>query len=495
MDLNSQNKKVIILELADKFSISLRNLLLKLGFDSQIATIKDDVHAMLSDKEVDYFLIALCGSNEKQCISNIRNLIEADTLFEYPILVIGKEAHLYEAILNRSFLMSVTLSYPYKNDDIITGLKFLERLLNRQKNAKKRQEELKKNSNQDFTDNENSTVNLIFDHFLTLGIEEKNLHGEAYITPLKNLTELGTSHLPSENQKLKELVATICANASEWGKKHLHRVAYLTTFVLSNLAISNELKELAKSASFLYAWSIVNEGSNLLKTDWLGDQSIHYKESFSKKILDANSELIAEHQASEISDILLCMVDVMNGEVNDNSEIAIIAATILLADMVDKACWQGPCWNPRAGYRIFNTFKSTKFIRSFHPAAVCCILKILSESLLNTNHQFYLADSISKNPLLVKEANDTKKYIAQEDEEKVKISSLTDGMKLSKPLKSFDGKEILEADLTLDNDLIWRIWQLSSICPLNSPMVIKKNMKKKSFMDLGENSSNKITKK
>ena len=66
MDLNSQNKKVIILELADKFSISLRNLLLKLGFDSQIATIKDDVHAMLSDKEVDYFLIALCGSNEKQ---------------------------------------------------------------------------------------------------------------------------------------------------------------------------------------------------------------------------------------------------------------------------------------------------------------------------------------------------------------------------------------------------------------------------------------------
>ena len=132
MDLNSQNKKVIILELADKFSISLRNLLLKLGFDSQIATIKDDVHAMLSDKEVDYFLIALCGSNEKQCISNIRNLIEADTLFEYPILVIGKEAHLYEAILNRSFLMSVTLSYPYKNDDIITGLKFLERLLNRQ---------------------------------------------------------------------------------------------------------------------------------------------------------------------------------------------------------------------------------------------------------------------------------------------------------------------------------------------------------------------------
>ena len=97
--------------------------------------------------------------------------------------------------------------------------------------------------------------------------------------------------------------------------------------------------------------------------------------------------------------------------------------------------------------------------------------------------------------LLVKEANDTKKYIAQEDEEKVKISSLTDGMKLSKPLKSFDGKEILEADLTLDNDLIWRIWQLSSICPLNSPMVIKKNMKKKSFMDLGDNSSNKITKK
>ena len=486
MDLNSQNRKVIILELAEEFSISLRNLLLKLGFDSQIATISDNINEILNNKEIDYYIIALCGSNEKQCIANIRNLIEADSLFEHPILVIGKEAHLYEAILNRSFLMSVTLSYPYKNDDIITGLKFLERLLTRQKNAKKRQEEIRKNSKLDNYNDESATVNLIFNHFLTLGIDEKNLHGEAYITPLKNCTELGTAYLPTSNEKFKELVTEICDNASDWGKKHLHRVAYLTSSVLSNLAISPELKELAKAASFLYAWSLVREKSNLLKTDCLGDQSVNYKESFSKKILDANSELIAEHQVSEISDILLCMVDVMHGEVIDNSEMSIIASTILLADMVDKACWQGTCWNPRAGYRIFNTFKSGKFIRNFHPAAVCCMLKILSESLLNTNHQFYVADSVSNNPLLVKEANDTKKYVAEGDEERVKISSLKDGMTLSKPLKSFDGKEILEADLTLDNDLIWRIWQLSSICPMNSPMIIKKDSAKKKFTDLGK---------
>lgn len=485
MDLASRNKKVIILELAEEFSISLRNLLLKLGFDSQIATINDDLRTILNDPQIDYYLIALCGSNEKSCIANIRNLIEAESLFEYPILVIGKEAHLYEAVLNRSFLMSVTLSYPYKNDDIIAGLTFLERLLNRQKNAKQRQEELKKNSkNQESLNEPETVVNLIFNHFLTLGIDEKNLHGEAYITPLKDCTELGFSYLPTQHEKFKELVTKLCEDASSWGKKHLHRVSFLTSLVLSNLAISNELKELAKSASFLYAYSLVMERSNLLKTDWLGDQSINYRESFAKKILDSNAELIAKHQITELSDILLCMVDVIHGEVIENSEMAIIASTILLADMVDKACWQGTCWNPRAGYRIFNTFKSGKFIRNFHPAAVCCILKILSESLLNTNHNFYVSESTSKNPLLLQEENDTKKYVPQEDEERVKISALSDGMVLSKPLKSFDGKEILDADLKLDNDLIWRIWQLSSICPMNSPMIIKKDSKKKNILDL-----------
>ena len=88
--------------------------------------------------------------------------------------------------------------------------------------------------------------------------------------------------------------------------------------------------------------------------------------------------------------------------------------------------------------------------------------------------------------MLLKEVEDTKKYVTKDGEERIKISSLSSGMTLSRPLKSFDGREILEAELRLDDDLIWRIWQLSSICPLNSPVIIKNNKKKKNILDLGK---------
>ncbi len=486
MDSSSQNKKVFILEFAEEFSNSLRNFLLSSGYNSQIIPHDSDLASFVSDPDIDYMFITLCGSNEKQCISNIRRLIEMDILFNFPILVIGKDAHLYEAILNRSFSMCVPLSYPYKNDDIILGLKFLERLLNRKKNALKRQEALKIASNVDY-DDPRVVSDLVFNHFLTLGIDEKNFNGEIYAKSFSDYSELGKDHLPKENKMAMNLINEICEQASPWGKKHLHRVAFLTNLILQSLLISEGLKENAKIASFLFAWSLVKKKSNLFKSDCLGNQSISYKEKFERELLNANDELVSNYQLTSISNILLCMADLIrNEEITDDSELSIVASTILLADIVDKACWQNVCWNPRAAHRIFNTFKKREFIKCFHPAPVCCILKVLSESLLNTSHKFYFDDSTSSDPLLIQEATNTKKYIPKENEERIKISSLITGMKLSQPLKSFDGEQILDADLILDNDLIWRIWQLSAIRPLNSPIIVRKN-KRKTILDLARN--------
>lgn len=486
MDASSQNKKIFILEFAEEFSGSLRNFLLKSGYNSQVIPRNEDLEKLTQDQDIDYFFIALCGSNEKQCITNIQALLEIDILFNFPMLVIGREAHLYEAILNRSFSVSVPLSYPYKNDDIILGLKFLERLLNRRKNALKKQEELMKASQINYGDPK-AISNLIFNHFLTLGIEDKNFYGEIYTKSFLNCSDLGEEHLPLKNKKAMGLINTLCDKSSDWGKKHLHRVSFLTTLILQSLPISDELKERAKIASFLFATTMIESKSNLFKMDCLGNQSISYKEKIEEEILSTNDKLTSTYQLTEISDILLCMADLIKDEeIIDNSELSIVASAILLSDIVDKACWQGISWNPRAGYRIFNTFKKGQFVKRFHPAPVCCILKILSEALLSTSHKFYLDDSTSNDPMLIKDALDTKKYVPKENEERIKISSLVNGMKLSQPLKAFDGKQILNADLVLDNDLIWRIWQLSAIKPLNAPVIVKRN-KRNSILDLGKN--------
>jgi hypothetical protein len=59
-----------------------------------------------------------------------------------------------------------------------------------------------------------------------------------------------------------------------------------------------------------------------------------------------------------------------------------------------------------------------------------------------------------------------------ENERRISMSELTPGMQLSRPIVAMDGKEILSSDIKLDEDLIWRLWQLSAIRPLNAPVIV-----------------------
>ena len=106
-----------------------------------------------------------------------------------------------------------------------------------------------------------------------------------------------------------------------------------------------------------------------------------------------------------------------------------------------------------------------------------CILKFLSESIVSTSYKFFVDGNTSNDPFLIQCAKDTKNYNSKEYEESVDISALSTGMQLSKPLVSFDGKVIVGANVILDNDLVWRIWQISAIKPLNAPTIVKKDKK------------------
>ena len=75
--------------------------------------------------------------------------------------------------------------------------------------------------------------------------------------------------------------------------------------------------------------------------------------------------------------------------------------------------------------------------------------------------------------MLLEAARRTREQQIESNETKVAIESLQPGMKLTRPIFSFDGRKVLSGNLVLDHDLIWRIWQLSALRPLNGPLVIQ----------------------
>jgi hypothetical protein len=103
-----------------------------------------------------------------------------------------------------------------------------------------------------------------------------------------------------------------------------------------------------------------------------------------------------------------------------------------------------------------------------HPLMLAVVMKYVSEALAASPPSFLLTKSVRENPALQAEAGEP----IREGETKVPLDSLAPGMRLSRPLKAFDGRQILSEDLVLDEDLIFRIWQLAAVRPLNSAIVV-----------------------
>jgi hypothetical protein len=71
-----------------------------------------------------------------------------------------------------------------------------------------------------------------------------------------------------------------------------------------------------------------------------------------------------------------------------------------------------------------------------------------------------------------------KKVPLLKDEVEVSIQNLTPGMLLTRPLKTLDGASVLETEQRLDADLIWRLWQLTALRPVESAVVRGKRARK-----------------
>jgi hypothetical protein len=111
-------------------------------------------------------------------------------------------------------------------------------------------------------------------------------------------------------------------------------------------------------------------------------------------------------------------------------------------------------------------------LRDLHPAVTCCLAKFLSEALAKSNPAHLIRKDIRENVDLIEKARTNREQPVAANETKITLDQLLPGMKLSQPLFAFDGKQLLEEDLTLDQDLIWRIWQLSALRPINAPVIV-----------------------
>ncbi|MBX7142960.1 MAG: hypothetical protein K1X79_00765 [Oligoflexia bacterium] len=479
---------IYILQLASELPTQLRETLIAKGFPTYVVP---DVESALRGMQgvTRPILLACCGDNIDHAFECSKKLITSKDVHRFPLILLGKDVDSYENILNKHFVLATTLNTPCPNSDVLEAIAYTVKAYPLAKGAIEGTSTedvvpVKPTLSQALRISEEPPVHrheayskfagvpeLFFDQLQTLKLGKDGLGGTLYPRSISEVFVTAGNYLPT-TRAFESSIRTVVMDIGKWGRLHLYRVAYITNQIADALDMPEEIKEHMRAALFLYPHSFAGDNPDLVRREYHEPRLSAFRRELCSRIKDSAMHAAINLKAPDVGN-LLAMLGKLIGreeEINDNI-VCVAASTIMAADLCDRVCFQGGHWNPRRAYMLMKKIRSEQ-LADIHPRPLCALVKFLSEAITCHPFAFIVPRQMRRDPKLQKAAEEWRTQRISQEEKRVPIASLMPGMKLSRPVITYDGREILSGDLTLDQDLIWRLWQLSTVRPLNGPLVI-----------------------
>lgn len=477
MEQNQESFDVLILQYAEPLTTELADQLHHQGFGTRIVTEIERLNQTLPEL-INPILVIDCGRNEDDALECIRRLIKSKGLHPFPLITIGKDVDSLEETIEKFFPLCLSVCTPFSSDDLYKALQFVTKhypLIEQpddkpQKKKEGHRPSPKTTTERRSSDDYESVPELLFDQLNNIKLDRDNLNLKLLLKTI-DLDVLQQEGVIPGNERIRTEIRSIYSQAKRWSQSHLCRTAFVNAQFTKALPVSDQNIEEAKAASFLYAWSFYANNPDLLRKNYLKDDPKIRKQlarSFEKSAkLIANN--LREHNVASIVSAMAQLIQ--NQELPANSDASLLGSSLIAADLLDRLCFQSGVWDAKAAYFLMRKAKGGE-LKALHPTALACMLQFMFETVIQLPPLFILPAEIRDDAKLKALAEETRNYEPLPDERRVDLYELKPGMRLSKPLMTFDGHQILPADVVLDEDLIWRVWQVCAIRPVNAPIII-----------------------
>lgn len=477
---------IILFEKYHPFPERLPEFLHTKGFASQVAVnIKDLIAATRRLK--DPIILIQCEKEEKKCA---KDLLSNNHLYHVPIILFGACAYALTDLLQKNYKLIKTLHAAPTNSDMLSAIhetialyekekaKYLnpnlaEKSVNTSPLGLPIDEKEPTRSGHHLFRKFSSIPELVFDHINDLGLAKLCLKGEDYAKTKINEDFLKENDFIPSNEKQRELAEQVLKQSDKWSKLHICRTAYIAAQFASSHASSQQIINDIKLSALLYSCALVDGEPSLLRDNYLRVTRQSLRKDICSRLKDSAMKISVELQAPKITNIIATMGRIIGKEqFAGEDEVSLISSMLVAADLIDRVCYQNGSWNPRAANTLLRRLKSGS-ITELHPYAICCMVKFLGEAISSKICKFILLKQLKADPQMLEKIQHLLTQEAGTDEEKVSIDALVPGMRLSRPLHAYDGREILSEGMTLDQDLIWRLWQLAAVRPLIQHLIIQ----------------------
>lgn len=465
----SKKHQVIIIQKGHDLPDGLRQSLQTKGFATQVVSSNDEATSHIGSSAS---VVVVYCSDEVDLGNTVKELNAYTALHDHPLIIVGANVDEYESALNQHFLLATTIRTPCSTADILAAIEYVIRYIEKNKPVRQSDE----------VDGEfqavhglykqfSSIPNLVFDQIIKLGVLKKDIGGNEYATTFRPDRAAEKPFMP-ENVSIRKTIMNVSGSLSDMKAARYYRIAELSNLLFKAIGIGGETLETAKAASFLYSSSYIIEHKDLVMKEYLSERNASLRKELCSRIKDSAINAGADFSSQSLSTMIATVARFIGEEGAPGDDIQDLAAScIAAADFIDRLVYIQGVFQPVAAYCVLAKLKTTPMTQ-IHPLVLACLIKLLAEAVTTDASALSKSKKLRNMAELMKAADEIKDAVLNPEENSVPLASLAPGMKLSRPLNTFDGKEVLNHDMILDQDLIWRLWQLAAIRPLGGPVVV-----------------------
>lgn len=470
------NHDVLIFNQAEALGYKDIDSIQRKGFSVNVSDELTELPQLLKNLQKPILIINSSSGSDIQPF--IDSICENSSLKPFPLIFIARKLVGLENQLNKSFPLGLALQHPADPNKIIEALRFISRNYRSAPISTKTETAVSAETTAAIEEaDEEISVESI-----SAGIEAaRKLFSSIEGSNISKI-DLGGADLPlllsgghkekvcsitlPDNPEMQQCCVQFLSKLKTTTRDILERVNIIALKIISPLNFEAEVVETIQAASILYAQAYAGQTRSFLTRPYSYRGAVVLRKEICSAIKDSALNIGGELSNRKLSQVISGVGKIIGQESSiEDEQLYLASSAVVAADLINRNCYQPFFWNLSAAHALLRRIKAGR-TKSLHPAITCTMLKLMAEALSSPSNA-----KILRSQRVQKEKEVPDSSILVYDETLVDVPSLTAGMRLSRPLSTEDGKAVLAEDLLLDDDLILRIWQLSSKKVLNKAVI------------------------
>lgn len=257
------------------------------------------------------------------------------------------------------------------------------------------------------------------------------------------------------------------------GRRQVLRTVALVGSLSKALRCTREEQRSGTLGALFYGLGFAAKDPDVLRGDYRRQRHHELRTKLVRGLEESGTRIAEDLGRQDVASMIRCFGDIIARRLPHEADPAAMRLATLIygSELLGRVCFLGGWWNPWGAYGLLSRLQEGT-VRDLPPVIAAALVHLVAAAVSECPRGFLVPKELRHDTQLLSRARAWRDLVLDAGERKVALVDLLPGMRLGRQIETFDGALLLESESVLDGDLIWRLWRLAAIRPLNLPVVV-----------------------